>query len=139
MKISKQEERKQLNSLIKVLKPKVYITDSSRFKNLVQELTGFDKKVNSIPPPLNLPMLPQRAESHPVVEIQDDGVFPESSFDFSLDSGSTSSSKQENEFSEYRDIESWLLEIDQFQNYDTYTPLALQDACMYNYDFPGFM
>uniref|UniRef100_M1DHH2 VQ domain-containing protein n=1 Tax=Solanum tuberosum TaxID=4113 RepID=M1DHH2_SOLTU len=32
--------KKQLNNLIKLLKPKVYITSCSNFKNLVQQLTG---------------------------------------------------------------------------------------------------
>ncbi|KAK7276753.1 hypothetical protein RIF29_17899 [Crotalaria pallida] len=41
LKISKKNNEKQeFNSLIKVLRPKVYITDSSSFKKLVQELTG---------------------------------------------------------------------------------------------------
>ncbi|KAJ7965069.1 VQ motif containing protein [Quillaja saponaria] len=39
VKISKNEKH-QFNSLINILKPKVYITDSSSFKRLVQELTG---------------------------------------------------------------------------------------------------
>ncbi|KAL5077629.1 hypothetical protein RYX36_016613 [Vicia faba] len=41
LKTSKDVHEKQyFNNLIKVLKPKVYITNSSRFKKLVQELTG---------------------------------------------------------------------------------------------------
>ncbi|KAJ4729020.1 VQ motif containing protein [Melia azedarach] len=36
----KTKKKQQLNSLIQVLRPKVYITDSSSFKTLVQELTG---------------------------------------------------------------------------------------------------
>ncbi|GLT28290.1 hypothetical protein SLA2020_032320 [Shorea laevis] len=41
-KISKSniEKKQRVNSLIKVLRPKVYITDSSSFKKLVQELSG---------------------------------------------------------------------------------------------------
>lgn len=44
-KISKKDhyskhQHQEFNSLIKVLRPKVYITDSSSFKNLVQQLTG---------------------------------------------------------------------------------------------------
>lgn len=41
-KISKDiiHEKQNFNNLIKVLKPKVYITDNSSFKKLVQELTG---------------------------------------------------------------------------------------------------
>lgn len=138
-KISKQEENKQLNNLIKVLRPKVYITDSSSFKNLVQELTGFDEKVGRIPPPPNLPIPCREIESPPVVEVQDGFAFPESSFEFSLDSGSGSSTRQEMEFSEYREIESWLLEIDQFQNYDMYAPLGHQEVCEYDYDFSGLV
>lgn len=39
LKISK-KEKKEFNSLIRLLRPKVYITDSSSFKRLVQDLTG---------------------------------------------------------------------------------------------------
>ncbi|KAI9114661.1 hypothetical protein K1719_014359 [Acacia pycnantha] len=40
-KISKNHQKQQqFSSLIKALRPKVYITHSSRFKKLVQELTG---------------------------------------------------------------------------------------------------
>ncbi|KAK0590763.1 hypothetical protein LWI29_031367 [Acer saccharum] len=35
-------EKKQFNSMINVLRPKVYITDSSTFKSLVQQLTGLN-------------------------------------------------------------------------------------------------
>ncbi|XVE78508.1 hypothetical protein DITRI_Ditri13aG0150700 [Diplodiscus trichospermus] len=34
------EKKRLMNSLIKVLRPKVYITDNSNFKSLVQQLTG---------------------------------------------------------------------------------------------------
>ncbi|CAK7346665.1 unnamed protein product [Dovyalis caffra] len=50
MKISKNENN-QLRSLIKVLRPKIYITDSSSFKRLVQELTGNGRTIPSPPPP----------------------------------------------------------------------------------------
>ncbi|KDP34053.1 hypothetical protein JCGZ_07624 [Jatropha curcas] len=40
-KISKKEKKQEMiSSWIKVLRPKVYITDSSSFKKLVQQLTG---------------------------------------------------------------------------------------------------
>ncbi|KAI4308107.1 hypothetical protein L6164_031214 [Bauhinia variegata] len=53
LKISKNYENKhQFNSLIKVLRPKVYITDSSSFKKLVQELTGNGSSTPLSPPPL---------------------------------------------------------------------------------------
>ncbi|MED6218973.1 hypothetical protein PIB30_031529 [Stylosanthes scabra] len=48
-KVSKNHERQQqqLKSLINVLKPKVYITDTSSFKQLVQELTGINNGSSS--------------------------------------------------------------------------------------------
>ncbi|KAL1307634.1 hypothetical protein HN51_049533 [Arachis hypogaea] len=48
-KLSKNHERQQqqLKSLINVLKPKVYITDTSSFKQLVQELTGINNGSSS--------------------------------------------------------------------------------------------
>nr|KYP52248.1 hypothetical protein KK1_025852 [Cajanus cajan] len=53
LKISKNDHQKhQFNSLIKVLRPKVYITDSSSFKKLVQELTGNGSPTTLSPPPL---------------------------------------------------------------------------------------
>ncbi|KAD2804529.1 hypothetical protein E3N88_37906 [Mikania micrantha] len=48
-KISNKQPTHQFNSLIKVLKPKVFITTSSNFKTLVQELTGNDSRP-SVPP-----------------------------------------------------------------------------------------
>lgn len=90
--ISKSESnknKKDLNSWIKVLRPKVYITDSSRFRSLVQELTGNGSSSSLPNPPTTtttksppLPMKPQ------MVEIQDDyyhQVEPESSTDVTLD------------------------------------------------------
>ncbi|KAB2020759.1 hypothetical protein ES319_D07G090900v1 [Gossypium barbadense] len=47
LKTSKNE--KQLHRLVKVLRPKVYITDSSSFKQLVQELTGYQTRTTNIP------------------------------------------------------------------------------------------
>ncbi|CAK8567768.1 unnamed protein product [Lathyrus sativus] len=43
------QEKQNFNNLIKVLKPKVYITNSSCFKKLVQELTG-NADSNSLSP-----------------------------------------------------------------------------------------
>ncbi|OWM78770.1 hypothetical protein CDL15_Pgr002941 [Punica granatum] len=40
LKISKHENKKSFSRLISALRPKVYITESSSFKQLVQELTG---------------------------------------------------------------------------------------------------
>ncbi|KAF5731335.1 hypothetical protein HS088_TW18G00012 [Tripterygium wilfordii] len=66
--ISKNSNQKQqFNSLIKVLKPKVYITDSSSFKGLVQELTGDGGSTTSSPiaetVPENVPVLVETESS----------------------------------------------------------------------------
>ncbi|KAG6404958.1 hypothetical protein SASPL_132536 [Salvia splendens] len=48
--LTKQEKKQQSNNtLMKMLKPKVFITDSSNFKSLVQQLTG--NAIASSPPP----------------------------------------------------------------------------------------
>ncbi|XVF71209.1 hypothetical protein PTKIN_Ptkin12aG0017700 [Pterospermum kingtungense] len=76
-KISKKNngEKKQINSLIKVLRPKVYITDSSSFKSLVQDLTGNGSN------PRASQLLPQIVDR--VVDVENDAGEPsmESSFD----------------------------------------------------------
>lgn len=67
------QQQEGINTLIKVLKPRVYITDSSTFKSLVQELTGngnITSGIPSFPPPL------------PVIDL-DDGGYQESSADLS--------------------------------------------------------
>ncbi|XAR52803.1 hypothetical protein NMG60_11021079 [Bertholletia excelsa] len=153
MKISKPSDTKNLSNLIKILRPKVYITDSSTFKTLVQELTGNGKGES----PSSSQCIPQ-----PVMEIQEDfhdhnHVYQESSsHSFALSpaespemsfpgayygpSGSSpglavSTSPESSigfnermEFGRLRDIESWLLEIDQQHpfdhQYESYAPLA---------------
>lgn len=62
-------KKQQFNSLIKVLKPKVYITDTSNFKRLVQELTGNGSNEISTPP-TNKPS--QIIDQH-IVDIVQDG------------------------------------------------------------------
>lgn len=63
VKLSRNNEKKpqphdqQLHSLIKVLKPKVYITDTASFKRLVQELTGNAASIPFVPSSPNLPSL----------------------------------------------------------------------------------
>ncbi|RDX90505.1 hypothetical protein CR513_27620, partial [Mucuna pruriens] len=83
VKISKDDHQKhQLNSLIKVLRPKVYITDSSSFKKLVQELTGNGSPITLSPPPLE----PNMVENCPLVI----GTDPETSPDVSISPEATS-------------------------------------------------
>ncbi|ERN09176.1 hypothetical protein AMTRI_Chr03g142420 [Amborella trichopoda] len=56
-------DRKPMSSLMKVVRPKVYITDSERFKALVQELTG-----NGLPPPSHKH---QVKKAGPVIDTKD--------------------------------------------------------------------
>lgn len=86
VKTSKNHEKKDFNSWIKVLKPKVYITDSSSFKRLVQELTGNGSGTTystiTSPPPTK----PRELEKVPVIEIDEDQeIEPQSSVEASID------------------------------------------------------
>ncbi|KAK8483193.1 hypothetical protein V6N12_032804, partial [Hibiscus sabdariffa] len=60
----------QLHSVNKVLRPKVYITHSSSFKQLVQELTGYRDQTVPVPDDV--------ANVVPVIGIEDQGeMFPD--------------------------------------------------------------
>ena len=76
LKIPHKNDKNKLNSLIKVLRPKVYITDSSSFKKLVQELTGNGTSVAPRPPPPPPPpsTVQRAAEKFPVVGVDEDFV-----------------------------------------------------------------
>lgn len=85
--------KKHLNNLINVLRPKVYITDSSNFKRLVQELTGNGSSSSTMP----FSPSPRRTEAAlennvPVIDIVDDygdklkASVEACSFDASVDS-----------------------------------------------------
>ncbi|XWS75717.1 hypothetical protein CRYUN_Cryun01aG0116100 [Craigia yunnanensis] len=76
-------EKKQLNSLIKVLRPKVYITDSSSFKSLVQDLTGNGSRTVLQSSPSSLPQIVEKVV--PVIDVEDDHGNPESSMESSFD------------------------------------------------------
>lgn len=83
-KASRSDKKPLMNSMIKVLRPKVYIIDSSSFKSLVQELTG-DPTVSS--PPYSSSSSPQISEKMvPVIEVEDDRGNPESSMEYSVES-----------------------------------------------------
>ncbi|KAI5662095.1 hypothetical protein M9H77_21418 [Catharanthus roseus] len=127
------DHKKKLNNLIQVLRPKVYITDSSNFKNLVQQLTGNPSSSlisPNNPPPPSLPSPPPPPlpsifiqDQVPIIEIVQD-------FDSSLDNSSSSetifnvletttyssSSSSSDQYyfppNYYGEIESWLLQID---------------------------
>lgn len=169
MKISKHEKKQQLNSLIKILRPKVYITDTSNFKNLVQELTGNGKysPVDSSPPPpsTSVSLSPPTWEV-PFAETEDHhhhnlAYQENSSLDLSFDSScfntplevspdlnltgslnrelENSLASQKMDF--YRDLESMLMEMDSgLCDYDACYGMFQQDqVCVYDYDLSTFI
>ncbi|KAK9063872.1 hypothetical protein SSX86_017744 [Deinandra increscens subsp. villosa] len=78
----KQQHTHQFNSLIKVLKPKVFITSSSNFKTLVQELTG-NGSHSPVPPTTIHVVSPEPTQ---VIHIDDDQHdSPDPSHDYSFD------------------------------------------------------
>ncbi|WCJ44532.1 hypothetical protein M5689_025194 [Euphorbia peplus] len=89
-------EKKQFNSLIEVLRPKVYITNVSNFKTLVQELTGNNTSLSSSSSSITntVSSLPcsrlQVIEQIPVSicesEDNDESIFANMSLDTSFDS-----------------------------------------------------
>ncbi|KAI3730395.1 hypothetical protein L1987_61565 [Smallanthus sonchifolius] len=81
LKISKKQPTHQFNNLIKVLKPKVFITTSSNFKTLVQELTGNGSQT-AVPPTT---MHGVSSEPTHVIHLDDHYDSPGPSLDYSLD------------------------------------------------------
>ncbi|KAG4175008.1 hypothetical protein ERO13_A11G156700v2 [Gossypium hirsutum] len=78
-KTSCSDKKPLMNSMIKVLRPKVYIIDSSSFKSLVQELTG-NSTVSS---PSSSSSSSSSEKMVPVIEVEDDHGNPESSMEYS--------------------------------------------------------
>ncbi|KAK4342212.1 hypothetical protein RND71_038028 [Anisodus tanguticus] len=133
-------QKKQFNNLIKLLKPKVYITHSSNFKNLVQQLTGNNGSsssspiISSSPPPppdhhdhdQRLQCIHQyyyKEYSQKLSVDSSEGSIPSSinintlhEPGFSLLDSNNSMASQEMDISEeyYRNLESWLLEMDSY-------------------------
>ncbi|MCD9638351.1 hypothetical protein HAX54_022248 [Datura stramonium] len=167
---SKLSQNKQFNNLIKLLKPKVYITPSSNFKNLVQQLTGnnigssLSSSSSSPPPPPHdqrLQFVHQYQENYSQelsVDSSTEGSIPSSINIISntlhepcYDNNSMGSQLQmdiSQEYYNYRNIESWLLENDSYttasyhhHQYEGYGPLiniheevSIND---YDYDLSG--
>ncbi|KAK4577988.1 hypothetical protein RGQ29_028211 [Quercus rubra] len=158
LKVSKNE--RQLQSLIKVLRPKVYITDSSSFKRLVQELTGNGSSITS--PPTIEPDV--QLANVPVIDIKDQKD-PESSIEASFASLEYSSelchqvslSEELNQVSNpiylydstfeddstvnygvdllaYNDLDSWLLDMEPFPFYNDHAQID-QEVSIYDYDY----
>lgn len=139
-------QKKQFNKLIKLLKPKVYITPSSNFKNLVQQLTGNNNIGSSSsppPPPDDDQRLKIVQESNQELSVDSsEGSIP-SCINiinttihepcFSLLDNNYSMGSQEILMDPYyyRNIESWLLEMDSYTSYnydhDQYGQVSIDD------------
>lgn len=143
--------KKQFNKLIKLLKPKVYITPSSNFKNLVQQLTGNKNNIRSSSSPSPPPAPPsdddiQRLQLAQELSVDSsEGSIP-SSIDitnmlrdpcFSLldnnnSMGSLETTDSISEEDYYRNIESWLLEMDSYMPLNIHEEVSTFDD--YGYD-----
>lgn len=144
LKVSKNNKKQPNTNLIKILKPKVYIINSSSFKGLVQELTGNGSPISSPPPPISPPIQETLAQETLIEEtlfqetlVQDiiqDYSYQENSADLSFDSlelisGGLMSSLSTFDYSssQYAEVESWLLEMDPFEyNCEGYFPSTIQ-------------
>ncbi|CAJ1964236.1 unnamed protein product [Sphenostylis stenocarpa] len=167
-KISKDEPQKhQFNSLIKVLRPKVYITDNSSFKKLVQELTGNGSPTTLSPPPLepnlvhNCPLI--RTESHNGSQTSPDdlSVFspeansPELCYDALMNEEFNQVCNQlcldDLAFQEsvanqsidhllaYQSFESLLFDVEQNPLYNCYEQMEQPDVSIYDYELSGLL
>lgn len=162
LKVSKNE--RQLQSLIKVLRPKVYITDSSSFKRLVQELTGNGSSITS--PPTIEPDV--QLANVPVIDIKDQKD-PESSIEASfasleysselchqvllseelnqvwnpiyLDDSTFEDSRVNHEVGllDYHDLESWLLEMEPLIPFYNDHAHFEQEVTIYDYELSGLI
>ncbi|KAL2466685.1 vq domain-containing protein [Abeliophyllum distichum] len=153
MKIPRKNNKKQITSLLKILRPKVYITDSSNFKTLVQQLTGNGNSTLLLSSPSPSPSISQPVDiiqDHAYQENSWDLSFDSSCFSTPLESSSCFSTSLESspdlripetlgsknmEFSE-----SLLLEMDPVSyNYDACFAMIQQEVCVYDYGFSGFI
>ncbi|GMI76275.1 hypothetical protein HRI_001296800 [Hibiscus trionum] len=151
------KKEKQLHSLMNVLRPKVYITDSTSFKQLVQELTGYRQS--------RITDIPEEVETVPVMENIE--IAAPSITATSLDSSSCtqtfqleeinqesgpmqtadqhmsmfyheplSVSQGHTDWSAYQNIESWLFDTDDHEPYSWYTGSSLieQETSLSDYE-----
>lgn len=130
-KTPKHEKKPQIHNLNKIIPPKVFITESSNFKNLVQELTGNGN--SQIPSPAPLPSPPTRTPD------QENSL--EMSFDSSCFSTPLESSPDcfhQDLSSQYLDLEALLMGIDSVSN-NYGVDMIQQEVCFYDYDISSFM
>lgn len=160
-KISRNRDKKQLqlnSSLqIKVLKPKVYITDSWNFKSLVQELTGNNGSSHRRRPVQHPVPVMDNLEDH---ACHDSAAQEASSLDSSSEESALTSFETYNNYStgpciqqpDFNMLESWLLETTttttadntcydhhRHQYDDVYVPMMMsqeleEDVSVYDYD-----
>ncbi|KAG6416804.1 hypothetical protein SASPL_124244 [Salvia splendens] len=98
-------KKQQSNSLMKILRPKVFITDSSNFKTLVQQLTGNATSNSSASPPPPPP--------HESFDVSFDSSCFGTPLEGSPDSRELDSFEYGFDFSsQIMDLESLLMEID---------------------------
>lgn len=136
LKISKNSEKKSLNSLISALRPKVYITDSLSFKQLVQELTG---NGNPNGPHEELPL--PRMEEGPMDSSDgcSTGQLNQEGYRVLLNDTAPEcpASDRSVDFA-YRDLESWLLDTGDDQFYYSYD-LSSAGVSVNNYELSGLL
>ncbi|KAM3698971.1 hypothetical protein ACJW31_06G227000 [Castanea mollissima] len=166
LEVSKNE--RQLQSLIKVLRPKVYITDSSSFKSLVQELTGNGS--STIEPDVqlaNVPVIDIKDQEDPESSIEasfasleysselchqneelnqvsnpiylDDSTFEDSAVNYD----STFQDSTVNygvDLLAYNDLDSWPLDMESFPFYNNHAQID-QEVSIYDndYEFSGLL
>ncbi|KAG6407128.1 hypothetical protein SASPL_130111 [Salvia splendens] len=138
--LTKQEKKQQSNNtLMKMLKPKVFITDSSNFKSLVQQLTG--NEASSPPPPPRIHSAASPPPPHAYRDVSFDSSLEGSpdlramdSFDYGFDLSS-----------QIVDLEEILMGIDSinyssFSGFDSCSYANIQqEVCKYDYDFSGLI
>ncbi|GMN54961.1 hypothetical protein TIFTF001_024078 [Ficus carica] len=161
-----EKKKKDFSNWIKVLRPKVYITDSSSFKRLVQDLTGNA----STSPAITSEPEERRLEKVPIYDNQGE---PESSVEASIDATTADSSDQVfldqdfNQACNYEigledmnyygnsapnqqqggdllacwDLESWLLDSAApcTSFYNGFADQVEQDVSIYDYELSGFL
>ncbi|OAY26900.1 hypothetical protein MANES_16G083700v8 [Manihot esculenta] len=150
-------EKKQLNSWIKVLRPKVYITDSSSFKSLVQELTGNETTTTTTTMTTTISK-PQTVEGKlrvTTTSIEDHGdsessLETSSTFDssespnqvLSLPEGPSQSYIEDKGsddlwVNQEGDLESLLLDIDPHPFYGCFSQIYQEQISIYDYEISG--
>ncbi|GFZ12717.1 hypothetical protein Acr_23g0011020 [Actinidia rufa] len=159
MKISKEDHKKQISSLTRILRPKVYITDSSTFKSLVQQLTGNGTSppattIPQVPVPQNFPSWadsPPELSSMPIaLESSPEPTFTSTASESSSDNSLAVHNLYDHDqpMIHYDVDMKWLFEIDleKFPDHhdsNGYAPISLsdqqQEVCVYDYELSGLI